>query len=133
MKNYGTVKINPINLPPPPPPPPIDSRTVPPIIPSVSRPKPIAPDNNPSFDVKLHYQDYKLVIRRRQYLQTNLILEYSKNYRRYGNKNILKDIKSFLSGVTSKKQAGNLRKRIIALDKFGKDIEGQEFRFLIDE
>lgn len=131
MKNYGTVKINPTNLPPPPPPHPIDSRTVPPIIPSVSRPKPIVPDTNPSFDVKVNYQEYKLVIRQRQNLQTNLIIEYSRNYRRYANKNILKDVKNFVSEITSKKQAGNLRKRIIALEKFG-NIDNQEFRFLIE-
>lgn len=131
MKNYGTVKINPTNLPPPPPPNPIDSRTVPPIIPSVSRPKPVAPDTNPSFDVKVNYHEYKLVIRQRQNLQTNLIIEYSRNYRRYANKNILKDIKNFVSEITNKKQAGNLRKRIIALEKLG-NIDNQEFRFLIE-
>lgn len=129
--SYGIVKINSTELKVNPPPK-IDTRTVPPIIPSVSRPKPIVIDKNLSFDIEANYKDYKLVIRQRGIVQTNLILEYSRNYRRYVNKNILKDMKEFVSTFAGKKQAHNLRKRIIALEKFG-NVEEKRFRFLIEE
>jgi hypothetical protein len=129
--SYGVIKINSTEFKVKPPPK-IDTRTVPPIIPSVSRPKPVVPDRNASFDIEVNYKDYKLVVRQRGIAQTNLILEISRNYRRYVNKNVLKDVKEFVSTFAGKKQAHNLRKRIIALEKFGK-IEEKRFKFLIEE
>jgi hypothetical protein len=129
--SYGIIKINSIEYKPEFRPK-IDTRTNPPIIPSVSRPKPIVIDKNPSFDIRVNYKDYKLVIRRRGISQTNLILEYSRDYKRYVNKNILKDMKEFVSTFASKKQAHNLRKRIVALEKIG-NVEEKRFKFLIEE
>lgn len=129
--SYGIIKINSTEIKIKPPPE-IDSRTVPPIIPSVSRKPPAVPDKNFSFDVEANYKDYKLVLRQRGLAQTNLIIDYTRNYRIYSNKNILKDMKEFVTSVAGKKQASNLRKRIIALEKFG-NVEEKKFKFLIEE
>jgi hypothetical protein len=132
MNSYGKIKINSLENKNIKPVPKIDTRTVPPIIPSVSRPKPQLPNRFASFDVELNYKDYKLVIRRNQQIaSTNLILEYQKKYKRYVDKNVTKDIKEFVLNFTSKKQASHLRKRIIALEKFG-SVDEKQFRFKIE-
>lgn len=83
-----------------------------------------------TFDVSLNYNDYKYAYKegRRSYA-TNINIDYSKNYKRISGKNVLRDVKNFVSEYAGCCEASKLRKRIIALEKIHDTISNVNFKF----
>lgn len=83
-----------------------------------------------TFDANVFYNDYKYVYKenRRSYA-TNIPTEFSKNYKRVASKNVLRDVKNFVSEIAGCCEAHKLRKQIIAIEKIHGTISDITFKF----
>lgn len=87
-----------------------------------------------SFTVDLHYFDYKYSFnKKRQPSASNLLIEYSKEYRRISSgKNVVEDVTRSISQYSGCYEAKKLRKRLIALGRIHNTISEQTFKFPIN-
>lgn len=93
------------------------------------------PSGLKTFVVDLYYSESKNVYREgRNPQSTSIPISYSRQYRRVASgKNVVGDLKSFVSQFSGCDEAHKLKKRIIALTKLHGTVSSDTFRFGIGE